>query len=158
MCWYRLTGGVERSIGRAASDPAAKESNSTRFSSARRNCQRPSDIRNAIRTMVSSVVNGRGAKMREPILIDTIYCLSPVQPRWAAVEFKYLVVAMLVLILISLGKALFHLTSSNPQDGIKMVKALAWRIGLSVALFVLLIVGYYSGWIDPHRVVPGYRQ
>ena len=30
-----------------------------------------------------------------------------------------------------------------------MVKALAWRIGLSVALFVLLIVAYYNGWIDP---------
>ena len=27
--------------------------------------------------MVSSVVNSRGAKMREPILIDTIYCLPP---------------------------------------------------------------------------------
>ena len=76
-----------------------------------------------------------------------------------AVEFKYLIVAMLVLILISLGKALFHLTSAKPQDnGARMVKALAWRIGLSVALFVLLIVAYYSGWIDPQRMVPGYSQ
>ena len=75
-----------------------------------------------------------------------------------AVELKYLVAAMLVLILISLAKALFHLTSARPQDGAKMVKALAWRIGLSVALFVLLIVAYYSGWIDPQRLVPGYSQ
>jgi hypothetical protein len=75
-----------------------------------------------------------------------------------AVEFKYLIVAMLILILISLGKALYHLTSSKPGDGAKMVKALAWRIGLSVALFVLLIVAYYSGWISPHHVVPGYSQ
>jgi hypothetical protein len=74
------------------------------------------------------------------------------------VEFKYLVVAILVLILISLGKALFHLSSTKPDDGAKMVKALAWRIGLSVALFVLLIVAYYSGWIDPQHVVPGYSQ
>ena len=70
-------------------------------------------------------------------------------------EFKYLVLAMLAVILISLAKALFHLTSARPQDGAKMVKALAWRIGLSVALFVLLIVAYYSGWIYPQRVVPG---
>ena len=75
-----------------------------------------------------------------------------------AVEFKYLVLAMLALVLISLAKALFHLTSAKPQDGAKMVKALAWRIGLSVALFVLLIVAYYNGWIDPQHAVPGYSQ
>jgi hypothetical protein len=75
-----------------------------------------------------------------------------------AVEFKYLVVAILVLILISLAKALFHLSSNKQDDGAKMVKALAWRIGLSVALFVLLIVAYYSGWIEPQHVVPGYSQ
>jgi hypothetical protein len=74
------------------------------------------------------------------------------------VEFKYLVILMLVLILISLGKALYHLSSRKADDGAKMVKALAWRIGLSVALFVLLIVAYYSGWIHPQHVVPGYSQ
>lgn len=58
---------------------------------------------------------------------------------------------MLLLILISLGKALFHLSSDKSDDGEKMVKALAWRIGLSVALFVLLIVAYYQGWITPHQ-------
>jgi hypothetical protein len=62
---------------------------------------------------------------------------------------KYLIVAMLVLILISLGKALFHLSSRKPEDGTKMVNALAWRIGLSVALFLLIVVAYYLGWIDP---------
>jgi glycerol uptake facilitator-like aquaporin len=74
------------------------------------------------------------------------------------VAFKYLIVAMLLLVLISLGKALFHLTSTKPQHGAKMVKALAWRIGLSVALFVLLFIAYYNGWINPHHVVPGYSQ
>jgi Protein of unknown function (DUF2909) len=74
------------------------------------------------------------------------------------VVIKYLVVAMLLLILISLGKALFHLTSSNAEDGAKMVEALAWRIGLSVLLFVLLIVAYYNGWIDPQHVGPSYSQ
>src|ERR1700678_4674567 len=62
-----------------ASAPAANESNKARFSSARGNCQRPSDISNAIKTMVSSVVNRRGAKIREPILIDTIYCPRGIQ-------------------------------------------------------------------------------
>ncbi|HMD29696.1 MAG TPA: twin transmembrane helix small protein [Steroidobacteraceae bacterium] len=68
--------------------------------------------------------------------------------------FKYLIVAMLALILISLGKALFHLSRSSQQDGKKMVSSLAWRIGLSVALFVLLLVAYYNGWIHPAQDAP----
>jgi len=72
--------------------------------------------------------------------------------------FKYLILGMLVLILISLGKALFHLSSPREDDGKKMVTALAWRIGLSVALFVLLIVAYYNGWIEPQHVTPGHSQ
>lgn len=67
-------------------------------------------------------------------------------------EFKYLVLAALVLILASLGKALFHLSGNRPGDDGKMVNALAWRIGMSVALFALLIIGYYQGWIDPTHV------
>jgi Protein of unknown function (DUF2909) len=69
------------------------------------------------------------------------------------VEFKYLVVVILLLILISLGKALFHLSSSKPADSGKMVKALAWRVGLSVFLFVLLLVAYSQGWIAPQQHV-----
>jgi hypothetical protein len=65
------------------------------------------------------------------------------------VLLKYLIIVMLALILISLGKALFHLSSRKPEDGAKMVTALAWRIGLSVALFLLLILAYHLGWINP---------
>ncbi len=56
---------------------------------------------------------------------------------------------MLLAVVISLGKALFHLSSNEEGAGTKMVTALAWRIGLSVALFLLLILAYYNGWIDP---------
>ncbi len=66
-------------------------------------------------------------------------------------EFKYLVIVILLLIVISLGKALFHLSSSKPEDSAKMVKALAWRVGLSVFLFLLLILAYSHGWIAPQR-------
>jgi TRAP-type C4-dicarboxylate transport system permease large subunit len=65
------------------------------------------------------------------------------------VEFRYLIILMLVLIVASLGKALYHLSSDKPQDSRKMVKALTWRIGLSVGLFVLLMIAYYRGWITP---------
>jgi hypothetical protein len=68
------------------------------------------------------------------------------------VEFKYLIVAILLLIIASLGNALYHLSSTEPGNSSKMFKALAWRIGLSVGLFVLLIVAYYQGWTDPPHV------
>jgi Protein of unknown function (DUF2909) len=63
--------------------------------------------------------------------------------------FKFLVILVLILILISLGKALVHLSGRSPEDGAKMVKALAWRVGLSVGLFLLLILAYFEGWIHP---------
>jgi Protein of unknown function (DUF2909) len=31
----------------------------------------------------------------------------------------------------------------------RMAKALAWRVGLSVALFLLILLGYQMGWIKP---------
>jgi hypothetical protein len=65
------------------------------------------------------------------------------------VGFKYLIILMLVLIIGSLGKALYHLSSAKPHDSGKMVKALTWRIGLSVGLFVLLMIAYYRGWFHP---------
>jgi hypothetical protein len=46
---------------------------------------------------------------------------------------------------------LYHLSSSRPEDSGKMVKALTWRIGLSVGLFLLLIAAYFMGWISPQR-------
>lgn len=67
-------------------------------------------------------------------------------------EFKYLVIGILGLIVVSLGRALYYLSSNKQDDAGKMVKALAWRIGLSVALFVLLIVAYYQGWIEPQHL------
>ncbi len=63
-----------------------------------------------------------------------------------------MVLIILALILISLGKALFHLSTTKPDDGGKMARALAWRVGLSVALFTLLMVGYYLGLIQPQHL------
>jgi len=66
---------------------------------------------------------------------------------------KGLVVVLLVLIIVSLGKALSSMSSgTGPEQSMRMVQALTWRVGLSAALFVLLIAGYYMGWITPHGV------
>jgi membrane associated rhomboid family serine protease len=62
---------------------------------------------------------------------------------------KVLIVVVLVCIVASLGKAMFHL-SSGPDESAKTAQALTFRIGLSIALFALLFVAWYLGGISPH--------
>ncbi len=64
---------------------------------------------------------------------------------------KLLVILALVGIVGSLGTALFHLSSSR-GDSKKMARALTVRVGLSVALFALLMLAWYLGLITPHGV------
>jgi Protein of unknown function (DUF2909) len=64
-------------------------------------------------------------------------------------EFKLLVLLMLAAIVASLGKALFHM-SRGPEHSAQTVRALSWRIGLSVALFLMLLAGSHFGLISPH--------
>jgi Protein of unknown function (DUF2909) len=62
---------------------------------------------------------------------------------------KVVALVLLGLIVTSLGKALFHM-SSSPEDSAKMVQALTFRIGLSVALFIVLFIAWYAGILTPH--------
>ena len=64
---------------------------------------------------------------------------------------RYVVIAMLVLILASLASALFYMLKGR-EDPKKMARALAVRVGLSVALFVMLMAGYFLGLIQPGRL------
>jgi hypothetical protein len=59
---------------------------------------------------------------------------------------RYLVIAVLVLIVASLASAAVFMLRDR-GDSKRMVKALAVRVGLSVALFVFLMAGYYFGLI-----------
>lgn len=66
--------------------------------------------------------------------------------------YKYLLIAIMLLIAWQLGKALFFLAKPN-RDGVvdgdehrAMLRALAWRIGLSIVLFLFLMVALYFGW------------
>ena len=65
--------------------------------------------------------------------------------------FKAIIVILLLMILFSLGTALYHMVRKerNP-DGV--VNSLTYRIGLSVLLFVLIFFGVYMGWITPHAI------
>ncbi|WP_196140073.1 twin transmembrane helix small protein [Aliikangiella sp. G2MR2-5] len=63
---------------------------------------------------------------------------------------KILIVIAMLAILFSLFRSLYFLTTSTEKNSDKTVKNLSWRIGLSILLFVLLIIGVYTGIIDPH--------
>lgn len=62
---------------------------------------------------------------------------------------KFLIVACLVAIVVSLGSGLFHLVNDKGESK-KMVRALTIRIALSVALFILLFIAWSQGMIQPH--------
>ncbi|MEJ0037245.1 MAG: twin transmembrane helix small protein [Gammaproteobacteria bacterium] len=63
--------------------------------------------------------------------------------------YKIIVIAVFIGILVSLGSALYQL-SRHGGDSKKMVRALAIRVGLSIALFLLLMILWYLGIIEPH--------
>jgi hypothetical protein len=60
------------------------------------------------------------------------------------------VIVMLILIVASLGSGLYFVMHDK-GDSKRAVKALAIRVGLSVTLFLILMGGYYFGFI-PGRV------
>ena len=62
--------------------------------------------------------------------------------------FKIVILSLLVIVLVSLGSALAAMAKGDKSD--KMIKSLSWRIGLSVAIFILLLIGQATGLITPH--------
>ena len=59
-------------------------------------------------------------------------------------------IAVLIAIVASLASALWAMLRPG-RDPKRMVKALSLRVGLSVALFLMLMAGYYFGVI-PDRL------
>jgi hypothetical protein len=60
---------------------------------------------------------------------------------------RIIVIIALVLILASLGSALYYLYHDRGQ-GTRMVKALAIRVALSASLIAFLVISYKLGWIS----------
>jgi hypothetical protein len=68
------------------------------------------------------------------------------------IVIKGIIVALLVFIFFSLGSALYYLVR-DPAESTRVVKALTWRIGLSLVLFALLMLAFGLGWIKPHSIM-----
>ncbi len=62
-----------------------------------------------------------------------------------------LVIIAFILIIISLGKALFHLINHKTEEqSYKTVKSLTFRITLSIILFLFLFIAVATGLFKPH--------
>jgi len=61
---------------------------------------------------------------------------------------RFIVIAVLLLILASLGSTLSYLVKDHGKTG-KVVQMITLRISLSVVLFGFLWFCYYMGWITP---------
>lgn len=72
---------------------------------------------------------------------------------------KIVIAIAFVLIIGSLASALFFLMRRKSSDHIgsskRTMQALALRVGLSITLFVLILVAHKLGWITPSGI--GYR-
>jgi hypothetical protein len=59
---------------------------------------------------------------------------------------RFVVIAFLAIIVMSLGSAMFYLIRDKGKSD-RTVRALTVRVGLSVTLFLLLMLGHYFGII-----------
>lgn len=64
---------------------------------------------------------------------------------------KLLIAAFLILIVYNLGAGLYYMLTDRSQSD-RTVNALTRRIGLSVLLIVLVLIGIATGFIQPHGV------
>jgi hypothetical protein len=68
---------------------------------------------------------------------------------------KTLIVLAFIAILIALASAgVFMLRKGRAADGTapkqkQMARALAWRVGISVTLFLLMMLAWKMGWVQP---------
>ena len=64
---------------------------------------------------------------------------------------KTVIILAFILIIISLGSALFHLVKHKGQEqSEKTVKALTFRITLSLVLFIFIFIAVITGIFKPH--------
>lgn len=66
---------------------------------------------------------------------------------------KSIVIIAFILIIISLGSALFHLVKHKDQEhSEKTAKALTFRIAISLVLFIFVFIALATGLVSPHGI------
>lgn len=64
---------------------------------------------------------------------------------------RYVVFIFIALIIIALFAALVFMVRDRGRSK-RTLHALALRVGLSLGLFLLLMISYRMGWITPHAL------
>ena len=64
---------------------------------------------------------------------------------------RLIIVAVLLVIVWNLGAGLYYMIVDKGTTD-RTVKALSWRIGLSVGLIALVALGIFTGVIKPHDI------
>jgi hypothetical protein len=64
---------------------------------------------------------------------------------------RTIIFIVMLVILISLASGLIFLIRDEGKTK-RTVKALSWRIGLSIALFLFLFLAFSLEWIHPHPI------
>ncbi|OGA80931.1 MAG: hypothetical protein A2711_07205 [Burkholderiales bacterium RIFCSPHIGHO2_01_FULL_63_240] len=67
------------------------------------------------------------------------------------IVFLLALVAIVVALALA-GRALLQDGRDGQPKSNRMVRALALRVGLSIALFVFILIAYKMGWIQPTGV------
>lgn len=74
---------------------------------------------------------------------------------------KYVVIIGFIVILGSLASALFFMLKGGPTSADtqarqkRMARALAFRVGFSVLLFICILLAWKFGYIQPTGITPG---
>ena len=66
------------------------------------------------------------------------------------------ILAILLIIVVSLFSGMYYMLHDRGQST-RAVKALTVRIAISLLLFAVLMIGYWSGWLHPHGLLPPHR-
>ncbi len=62
-----------------------------------------------------------------------------------------LIIIIFIAIFYAMGSSLYYLMKDGGQSQ-RMAKALFWRLGLSLFLFLFLMIAFLLGWIHPHPI------
>ncbi len=66
--------------------------------------------------------------------------------------YKVALVAVLAIVIFNLWQALYLMMKDTGGSKRSVVKSLTRRIGFSLLLILMVIVGIWAGWLKPHGI------